>query len=149
QPLDHVARTLIVRTNVSEYRAQLVQTRRVVLQKKLRGLGIAQDCAKRLVQLVRECRSELSHHRDPAGVSKLSLKLLQVQLRTTLRRNIEHHTAHQDRPPSGVAFDASTRSDPSGLAARNLDAMFHVKVAAIPQRSLKGDPDGIAVFEMD
>ena len=72
-PVDNGARTLVVLDDVGKNRANLVEVRRCTLHEQLRRLGIAQDRAERLIDLVRQCGGELAHHRDAADVRDLVL----------------------------------------------------------------------------
>ena len=67
-PVDHVAGTAIVLADVVDDRADLVEVGRGMLDEERRRLGIAQDGAERLIDLVRERGGELAHDRDAPDV---------------------------------------------------------------------------------
>ena len=113
QPLDYVAGTLVVLANIGEDCAQFVEVWRFVLQKKLRRLGVAQDRAERLVQLVREGGRQLSHHRNAACVGELRSPL---QLSSERRRaGCKHSAAHEKRHARWIVFSLSARRNPLNL----------------------------------
>ena len=70
-PVDDGARALVVLADVGKNGADFVEVRRCVLQEQLRRLRVAQDRAERLIDLVRQRRRELAHHRDAAHVRDL------------------------------------------------------------------------------
>ena len=70
--VDDLARAFVVRADVRENRADLIEIRRGVLQEELGRLGVAQDRRERLIDLMRQSRRELAHHRDAPRVRDLS-----------------------------------------------------------------------------
>ena len=84
--VDDVARALVVVADVGKNRADFVEVRRWVLQEELRRLRVAQDRRERLIDLVRQRRRELAHHRDAPRVGDLLPEALRLLLRRVCAR---------------------------------------------------------------
>ena len=80
-PVDNGARTPVVLDDVGKDRPNLVEVRRCTLQEQLRRLGIAQDRAERLIDLVCQCGRKLAHHRHAADVRDLLPQELRLPFR--------------------------------------------------------------------
>ena len=61
--MDHFARTQVVAADVGENPAQFVASIRAGLEDEVRGVRVAQDCAERLVDLVRDGARQFPSHR--------------------------------------------------------------------------------------
>ena len=69
--MDHFARTQVVAADVGEDSAQLVASIRAGLEDEVRGVRIAQDCAERLVDLVRDGTRQFPSHRKARRTRKI------------------------------------------------------------------------------
>ena len=101
-----------------------------VLEEQLRRLGVAQDRPERLVDLVRQRRGELAHHRDAPRVRDLLPQPLRLLLGVFARGDVARGAAHQDRLARGVEFDTALGRDPAGRAIRQRHPVFRLVSAA-------------------
>ena len=125
-PVDYGARTLVVLADVGEDRADLVEVGRFILHEKLRSLRVAQDRAERLINLMRQRRGELAHHRDAADVSDLLPQDLCVQFGLFVRSDIAGGAAYPDWLAFGVKFDTAMGRDPAYSAIRQHHPEFRL-----------------------
>ena len=125
-PVDDLARAPIVLADVVDDRADLVEVRRRMLHEQRRRLGIAQDGAERLVDLVRQRRRELAHApkrvrrgRCPAAgaASPASARLADVM---SIDAPLRPH-----RPAPRVELDASVVQDPARPAVGKQQRGIH------------------------
>ena len=131
-----MAGAFVVRADVRKNRADLVEIRRGVLQEQLRRLRVAQDRAERLIDLMRQPRRELAHHRDAPRVRDLLPEQLCLLLGLFARGAIAGDAAHPERL-AVAKVDATTSGDPTHLPVWKHDAILH----GVFTLRLKGAPD--------
>ena len=129
--VDDVARSLVVGADIGENGADFVEVRRWVLQEHLRRLGVPQNCCERLIDLVRQPRGELAHHRDTPRVRDLLPQELRLLLGLLARGDVAGGAPHQDRLASGVDLDTAPGRDPAGRAIRQQQPVFRLVSAFI------------------
>ena len=90
-----------------------------LLQEQRRRLGVAQDGAERLVDLVRQRGGQLPHHRNAAHMGDLLAQAQQSPARPACARVMSHAGAPRaDRPALRVEFDPALGGDPADVAVR-------------------------------
>ena len=105
-----------------------------MLEEPLRRLRVAQDRRERLIDLVRQRRGELAHHRDAPRVGDLLPQALRLLLGVFARGDLAGGPTDQDRPAGGVTLDTALGRDPSGRAIRQHQPVFRLVPAAIHTR---------------
>ena len=81
----------------------LGQIRRLLEEHLLRGLGIAEDDAERLVQLVGQRAGQHAHRVHARQVHQVVAQFPGFRFRLLLRGDIANHAEGADRAPGGVA----------------------------------------------
>ena len=145
--LDDPARPLVVGADVGENGADLVEIRRGLLQVHLRRLGVAQNRRERLIDLVRQPRREVAHHRDPPRVRDLLSQRQPFLLGLFGRRDVAGGAAQQHRPATGVGLDPTYRRDPARRTIRRHDAVFGLVPESVGARGRHRDrlPEAVAI----
>jgi hypothetical protein len=140
---------LVVLADVLQDRADLVQVGRLVLHEQGRRLGVAQDRAERLVDLVRQRRRDLPHHRDPADVGDVLAQAQHLLLGLFRRGDVDARAATAQGVALGVVVDAPEGGDPAQAAVGQDDAKL-VLVLAVPSRRLaQAVAKGRAIVDMN
>ena len=83
--------------------AQFAEGRRLLLEEQLRGLGVGEDGAQRLVQLVRHGRGQFAHGGDARHVRQFRPLLKQFGFGLLPRRDIAKHTDRAEQASAGIA----------------------------------------------
>ena len=122
--LDDPARSLIVGPNVRQDRADFFEVRRLTLHEEFRSLGITQNRAERLIDLVRKRRSQLSHHRDAANMRDLVLQSQRLQLCLPPFRDVSADAVHSRGRAGNGVFHATRRGDPGRAAIGQSQAVL-------------------------
>jgi hypothetical protein len=148
-PVDDGARALVVLADVLDDRRDLGEVRRRIGHEERRRLGVAQDGAERLVDLVGERRCELAHHRDPADVGDVVAQAHRLPLLQLPRRDVDACTAATQRPPALVERDPADRLDPPGLPVGQRKTQLDVVLAAVATDLALATLEGGAVVAVD
>ena len=105
--VDDLARPLVVGADIGENGADFVEIRRWVLQVHLRRLGVPQNRRQRLIDLVRQPRGELAHHRDTPRVCDLLPQQPHLVLGVLARGDLARRATNQERLAGGVTLDTA------------------------------------------
>ncbi len=104
------------------------------LHQEFRSLGVAQDGAEGLVDLMGEGRGELSHHGDTADMGDLLLQKLGLLLGLLGCRDVERSATDAERLAFVVELNMPARGEPAHGAICNPDAKFHHENARTLER---------------
>jgi hypothetical protein len=121
QAFDHVARAAVFANNVGYHRPQLVEVRVIRFEQEFRRLGVAENDAERLVQLVRERAGQHAERGNPGKMGQAPGGIFRV-------------------PPIGdINADANQFADLAEIVPQIAPASVEPAILAVRTKQLKFD----------
>ena len=133
QPADGLAGALIVRRDVIDDRAQLLDVRALLDHFLLRSARVEQNCGKRLADLVRERATELAQRRRAGQVSELLALGTLLDLEVLVLRGVDAYADH--RLAVAVALHLAKHAYPAQPPIAVESALHFVGSALLARRA--------------